>query len=103
MVLVLKKVINVIYSNKKQQLPTFAFSKDPENYYKSEINKMEKMNKGKMPAEIGKLFGLLYDGESELLVRIASENLKKQQTQQDGQNQEIDSEESINTTDPLKP
>ncbi|MEK9667253.1 MAG: hypothetical protein VW701_08875 [Deltaproteobacteria bacterium] len=61
------------------------------------------MNKGKMPAEIGKLFGLLYDGESELLVRIASENLKKQQTQQDGQNQEIDSEESINTTDPLKP
>ena len=38
---------------------------------------MEKMNKGKMPAEIGKLFGLLYDGESELLVRIASENLKK--------------------------
>lgn len=101
--LVLKKVINVIYSNKKQQLPTFAFSKDPENYYKSEMNKMEKMNKGKMPAEIGKLFGLLYDGESELLVRIASENLKKQQTQQDGQNQEIDSEESINTTDPLKP
>ncbi|MEK9973419.1 MAG: hypothetical protein ACPG4O_09265 [bacterium] len=99
----MKKVINVIYSNKKQQLPTFAFSKDPENYYKSEINKMEKMNKGKMPAEIGKLFGLLYDGESELLVRIASENLKKQQTQQDGQNQEIDSEESINTTDPLKP
>ena len=64
---------------------------------------MEKMNNGKMPAEIGKLFGLLYDGESELLVRIASENLKKQQTQQDGQNQEIDSEESINTTDPLKP
>ncbi|MEK9563276.1 MAG: hypothetical protein VW492_08020 [Deltaproteobacteria bacterium] len=61
------------------------------------------MNKGKMPAEIGKLFGLLYDGESELLVRIASENLKKQQTQQDGQNQEIDSEESINTKDPLKP
>ena len=37
---------------------------------------MEKMNKQKMPAEIGKLFGLLYDGESELLVRIASENLK---------------------------
>ena len=65
---------------------------------------MKKMNKGKMPAEIGKLFGLLYDGESELLVRIASENLKKQQTQQDGQNQEIDSEESISTTtDPLKP
>ena len=29
---------------------------------------MEKMNKGKMPAEIGKLFGLLYDGESEFLV-----------------------------------
>ena len=64
---------------------------------------MDKMNKGKMPAEIGKLFGLLYDGESELLVRIASENLKKQQTKQDGQNQEIDSEESISTTDPLKP
>ena len=64
---------------------------------------MEKMNKGEMPAEIGKLFGLLYDGESELLVRIASENLKKQQTKQDGQNQEIDSEESISTTDPLKP
>ena len=64
---------------------------------------MEKMNKQKMPAEIGKLFGLLYDGESELLVRIASENLKKQQTKQHGQNQEIDSEESINTTDPLKP
>lgn len=38
---------------------------------------MEKMNKGEMPAEIGKLFGLFYDGESELLVRIASENLKK--------------------------
>ena len=56
-----------------------------------------------MPAEIGKLFGLLYDGESELLVRIASENLKKQQTKQDGQNQEIDSEESVSTTDPLKP
>ena len=64
---------------------------------------MEKMNKGKMPAEIGKLFGLLYDAESELLVRIASENLKKQQTQQDGQNQAIDSEKSISTTDPLKP
>ena len=56
-----------------------------------------------MPAEIGKLFGLFYDGESELLVRIASENLKKQQTKQDGQNQEIDSEESVSTTDPLKP
>ena len=50
---------------------------------------MEKMNKGKMPAEIGKLFGLLYDGESELLVRIASENLKKQHTKQYGQNQEM--------------
>ena len=37
---------------------------------------MEKMNEGKMPAEIGKLFGLLYDVESEFLVRIASENLK---------------------------
>ena len=64
---------------------------------------MEKMNKGKMPSEIGKLFGLLYDGESELLVRIASENLKKQQTKKEGQNQEIDSEESVSTTDPLKP
>ena len=64
---------------------------------------MEKMNKGKMPTEIGKLFGLLYDGESEFLVRIASENLKKQQTKQDSQNQEIDSEESISTTDLLKP
>ena len=64
---------------------------------------MKKMNKGKMPAEIGKLFGLLYDGESELLVRIASENLKKQQTKQDGQNQEIDLEESMSTTDPIKP
>ena len=64
---------------------------------------MEKMNKGKMSAEIGKLFGLFYDGESELLVRIASKNLKKQQTKQDGQNQEIDSEESVSTTDPLKP
>ena len=56
-----------------------------------------------MPAEIGKLFGLLYDGESELLVRIASENLKKQQTKQEGQNQEIDSEKSVSTSDPLKP
>ena len=64
---------------------------------------MEKMNKGKMPAEIGKLFGLLCDGESELLVRIASENLKKQQTKQYCQNQEIDSEESMSTTDPIKP
>ena len=64
---------------------------------------MEKINKGKISAEIGKLFGLLYDGESELLVRIASENLKKQQTKQEGQNQEIDSEESVSTTDPLKP
>ena len=64
---------------------------------------MEKMNKGKMPSEIGKLFGLLYDGESELLVRIASENLKKQQTKQDGQNQEIDSEKSMSREDPIKP
>ena len=64
---------------------------------------MKKINMGKMPAEIGKLFGLLYDGESELLVRIASENLKKQQTKLDGQKQEIDSEESVSTTDPLKP
>ena len=64
---------------------------------------MEKMNKQKMPAEIGKLFGLLYDGESELLVRIASENLKKQQTKQDCHNQEIDSEESMSNTDPIKP
>ena len=64
---------------------------------------MDKMNKGKMPAEIGKLFGLLYDGESELLVRIASENLKKQQTKQDGQNQEFDSEKSMSREDPIKP
>ena len=64
---------------------------------------MERMKKGKMPAEIGKLFGLLYDGESELLVRIASENLKKQQTKQDGQNQEIDSEKSMSREDPIKP
>ena len=64
---------------------------------------MEKMNEGKMPAEIGKLFGLLYDGENEFLVRIASENLKKQQTKQDCQNQEIDLEESMSNTDPIKP
>ncbi len=64
---------------------------------------MEKMNKQKMPAEIGKLFGLLYDGESELLVRIASENLKKQQTKQDCEKQEIDSEQSISPKDPIKP
>ena len=64
---------------------------------------MEKMNKQKMPAEIGKLFGLLYDGESELLVRIASENLKKQQTKQDCEKQEIDSEQSISSKDPSKP
>ena len=64
---------------------------------------MERMNKGKMPTEIGKFFGLLYDGESELLVRIASENLKKQQTKQNCKNQEIDSEESLSTTDPIKP
>jgi hypothetical protein len=67
------------------------------------MNKMEKMNKQKMPAEIGKLFGLLYDGESELLVRIASENLKKQQTKQDCQNEEINSEESLNPKEPIKP
>ncbi len=64
---------------------------------------MEKMNKQKMPAEIGKLFGLLYDGESELLVRIASENLKKQQTKQDCEKQEIDSEQSISPKNPIKP
>ncbi|MDA0288264.1 MAG: hypothetical protein O2885_08500 [Proteobacteria bacterium] len=61
------------------------------------------MNKQKMPAEIGKLFGLLYDGESELLVRIASENLKKQQTKQDCEKQEIDSEQSISPKEPSKP
>ena len=49
---------------------------------------MEKMNKGEMPAEIGKLFGLLYDVESELVIRISSENLKQQQTKQDCQNQD---------------
>jgi len=64
---------------------------------------MEKMNKQKMPAEIGKLFGLLYDGESELLVRIASENLKKKQTKQDFEKQEIDSEQSISSKNPSKP
>ena len=64
---------------------------------------MEKMNKQKMPAEIGKLFGLLYDGESELLVRIASENLKKQQTKKDCEKQVIDSEQSISPKDPIKP
>ena len=64
---------------------------------------MEKMNKQKMPAEIGKLFGLLYDGESELLVRIAIENLKKQQTKNDCEKQEIDSEQSISPQDPSKP
>lgn len=64
---------------------------------------MEKMNKQKMPAEIGKLFGLLYDGESELLVRIASENLKKQQTKQDCEKQDIDSEQSISPKEPSKP
>ena len=67
------------------------------------MNKMEKMNKGKMPAEIGKLFGLLYDGESELLVRIASENLKKQQTKQDCEKQEIDSDQLISPKEPSKP
>ena len=87
----------------KTTAATFAFSKDPEDYYKLEMNKMDKMNEGKMPAEIGKLFGLLYDGESQLLVRIASENLKKQQTKQDGQNQEIDSEKSMSREDPIKP
>ena len=64
---------------------------------------MEKMNKQKMPAEIGKLFGLLYDGESELLVRIACENSKKQQTKQDCEKQDIDSEQSISPKDPIKP
>lgn len=64
---------------------------------------MEKMNKQKMPAEIGKLFGLLYDGESELLVRIASENLKKKQTKQDFEKQDIDSEQSISPKNPSKP
>ena len=63
---------------------------------------MEKMNKQKMPAEIGKLFGLLYDGESELLVRIASENLKKQQIKQDQGNREIDSKESMTLKKHLK-
>ena len=64
---------------------------------------MEKMNKQKMPAEIGKLFGLLYDGESELLVRIASENLKKQQIKQDQGNRKIDSKESMTLKKPLNP
>ncbi len=64
---------------------------------------MEKMNKQKMPVEIGKLFGLLYDGESEMLVRIASENLKKQQIKQDQGNREIDSKESMTLKKHLKP
>ena len=59
------------------------------------------MNKQKMPVEIGKLFGLLYDGESEMLVRIASENLKKQQIKQDQGNPEIDSKESMILKKPL--
>ena len=63
---------------------------------------MEKMNKQKMPVEIGKLFGLLYDGESEMLVRIASENLKKQQIKQDQGNWEIDAKESMTLKKPLK-
>ena len=64
---------------------------------------MEKMNKQKMPAEIGKLFGLLYDGESELPVRIAIENSKKQQTNQDCEKQDVDSEQSMSPKDPIKP
>ena len=64
---------------------------------------MEKMNKQKMPVEIGKLFGLLYDGESELKVRIASENLKKRQIKQDQGNREIDSKESMTLKKNLKP
>ena len=64
---------------------------------------MEKMNKQKMPAEIGKLFGLLYDGESELPVRIAIENSKKQQTKQYCEKQDVDSEQSMNPKDPIKP
>ena len=64
---------------------------------------MEKMNKQKMPVEIGKLFGLLYDGESEMLVRIASENLKKQQIKQDQGNRKIDSKESMTLKKLLKP
>ena len=63
---------------------------------------MEKMNKQKMPVEIGKLFGLLYDGESEMLVRIASENLKKRQIKQDQGNREIDSKESMTLKKHLK-
>ena len=64
---------------------------------------MEKMNKQKMPAEIGKPFGLLYDGESELPVRIAIENSKKQQTNQDCEKQDVDSEQSMSPKDPIKP
>ena len=67
------------------------------------MSKMEKMNKQKMPMELGKLFGLLYDGESEMLVRIASENLKKQQIKQDQGNREIDSKESMTLKKHLKP
>ena len=64
---------------------------------------MEKMNKQKMPVELGKLFGLLYDRESEMLVRIASENLKKQQIKQDQGNRKIDSKESMTLKKPLNP
>jgi hypothetical protein len=63
---------------------------------------MEKMNKQKMPAEFGKLFGLLYDGESEMLVRIASENLKTHQVKQDLGTHETDSRESTIKKDPHK-
>lgn len=38
------------------------------------------MNKQTLPAEIGKLFSLLYDGEGELLARIAQENLRRGQS-----------------------
>ena len=63
---------------------------------------MEKINKQKMPAEIGKLFGLLYDGESEMLVRIASENLKKHHTKQHLGTQETDSRKSTIKKNPHK-
>ena len=66
------------------------------------MNKMEKMNEGKMPAEIGKLFGLLYDGESELLVRIASENLKKHRPSKMARIRRL-TQKNHEYTDPLKP
>ena len=98
----MKNTIKINYFNKNCS-DKICIQQRPGKLLQIGDEKMEKINKGKMPAEIVKLFGLLYDRESELLVRIAGENLKKQQTKQDGQNQEIDSEKSTSTTDPIKP